>query len=337
MTPTDGQGPIFLSSTDFALPDPLPQGTAKYANFREMTRGGSAVLRTCFDQITGRTVVMKTLLPEMRNDEKENRRLLREARVTAQLQHPNTVPVYEIGRDDREGLYFTMKRVSGENLFEILKRIARGDAAATAAFPLRRRLEIVEGAAQALMYAHARGVIHRDVKPENIWVGNFGEVILLDWGVAKVWGQPDDQPQHPSLTRHATESIQAITMAGDRPGTPLYMSPEQVNVNRAVVDERSDIFSTGVVLYEMAALREPFRGRVLQETFENIIHDNPPPPSKASQNLGIPPRLDDIVARAIAKNPLNRYQTMRELLEDIRAVEFGEEGPLGLVTERTLQ
>lgn len=324
MSPVDSQGPIFLSSTDFALPETLPQGVAKYANFREMAHGGSAVLRTCFDQITGRTVVMKTLLPEVRHDEKENRRLLREARVTAQLQHPNTVPVYEIGRDEIEGLYFTMKRVSGENLFEVLKRIARGDPAATAAFPLRRRLEIVEGAAQALMYAHARGVIHRDVKPENIWVGNFGEVILLDWGVAKVWGQPDDQPQHPSVVRHASESIQAITMAGDRPGTPLYMSPEQVNVNRAVIDERSDIFSTGVVLYEMAALREPFRGRFVQETFENIIHDHPPPPSKVSLGRDIPPRLDEVVMKAIAKNPVDRYQTMREMIEAVRAVEFGE-------------
>ncbi|MFM1902108.1 MAG: Serine/threonine-protein kinase PknD, partial [Planctomycetota bacterium] len=118
---TDGQGPIFLTATDYALPDPLPEGVAKYANFREMARGGSAVLRTCFDQLTGRTVVMKTLLPEFRDDPKENRRLLREARVTAQLQHPNTVPVYEIGRDPAEGLYFTMKRVSGENLFGILR------------------------------------------------------------------------------------------------------------------------------------------------------------------------------------------------------------------------
>jgi serine/threonine-protein kinase len=325
MTPTDGQGPIFLSATDSALPEIVPQGLAKYTNFREMARGGSAVLRTCFDQITGRTVVVKSLLPELRRDEKENRRLLREARVTAQLQHPNTVPVYEVGQDAKEGLYFTMKRVSGENLFEILKRIARGDAAATNAFPLRRRLEIVEGAAQALMYAHARGVIHRDVKPENIWVGNFGEVILLDWGVAKVWGQPDDQPQHPSLVAEpSSESIQAITMAGDRPGTPLYMSPEQVNVNRAVVDERSDIFSTGVVLYEVAAIREPFRGRVLQETFENIIHDNPPPPSKANPTLGIPQRLDEIVMKAIAKKPADRFQTMRDLIEAIREVEFGE-------------
>jgi serine/threonine-protein kinase len=323
MPPADGQGPIFLSSTDYDLPEPLPQGLAKYSNFRDMARGGSAVLRTCFDRITGRTIVIKTLLPEFRQDEKENRRLLREARVTAQLQHPNTVPVYEIGRDAAEGLYFTMKRVSGENLFEILKRIARGDAATIAAFPLRRRLEIVAGAAQALMYAHARGVIHRDVKPENIWVGNFGEVILLDWGVAKVWGQPDDAPQHPSLAR-PSESLQALTMAGDRPGTPLYMSPEQVNVNRAVIDERSDVFSTGVVLYEVAALREPFRGRVIQETFENIIHDHPPPPSKASPDRGIPPRLDEVVTKAIAKTPADRYQTMRDLLEAIREVEFAE-------------
>ena len=324
MPPADGQGPIFLSSTDYDLPEPLPQGLAKYSNFRDMARGGSAVLRTCFDRITGRTIVIKTLLPEFRRDEKENRRLLREARVTAQLQHPNTVPVYEIGRDAAEGLYFTMKRVSGENLYEILKRIARGDQATTAAFPLRRRLDIVAGAAQALMYAHARGVIHRDVKPENIWVGNFGEVILLDWGVAKVWGQPDDAPQHPTLVRQSSESIQALTMAGDRPGTPLYMSPEQVNVNRAVIDERSDVFSTGVVLYEMAALREPFRGRVIQETFENIIHDHPPPPSKASPDRGIPARLDEVVTKAIAKSPADRYQTMRELLEAIRDVEFAE-------------
>jgi serine/threonine protein kinase len=322
----DGQGPIFLNSTDYDLPSPVPEGLRKYANFQPMNRGGTAVLRSCFDQLTGRTVAMKSLLPEFRHDHKERRRLLREARVTAQLQHPNTVPVYEIGQDPEEGLYFTMKRVSGENLFTILKRIAGGDTKAIEAFPLWQRLEIVAGAAQALMYAHARGVIHRDVKPENIWVGNFGEVILLDWGVAKVWGQRDDEPQRPVVVREREEQLQAITMAGDRPGTPLYMSPEQINVNRAVIDERSDIFSMGVVLYEVAAIREPFRGRVIQETFENIIHDHPPPPSKASPERGIPPRLDTVVMKAIAKRPADRYQRMRELLEDIRAVEFGEDG-----------
>ncbi|MFM7643910.1 MAG: hypothetical protein ACKO5N_03865, partial [Sphingomonadales bacterium] len=107
MAPADGQGPIFLTATDHDLPQVMPDGMRKYSNFREIARGGSAVLRSCFDQITGRTVAMKSLLTECRNDPKENRRLLREARVTAQLQHPNTVPVYEIGRDAEVGLWFT--------------------------------------------------------------------------------------------------------------------------------------------------------------------------------------------------------------------------------------
>lgn len=321
--PGDGQGPIFLTATDHDLPETLPHGLEKYTNFREMARGGSAVLRTCFDRLTGRTVVVKTLLPEFRHDRKENRRLLREARVTAQLQHPNTVPVYEIGRDPVEGLYFTMKRVSGENLFEILKRIAAGVPQTVAEFPLQRRVEIVIGAGLALMYAHARGVIHRDVKPENIWVGNFGEVILLDWGVAKVWGQTDDAPLSPRPTSDQCEPLQALTMAGDRPGTPLYMSPEQINVNRATVDERTDIFSMGVVLYEAAALREPFRGRFVQETFENILHDTPPPPSAVRPQERSPPALDAVIMKAMSKNPSDRYPTMRQMLDALRAAVTG--------------
>lgn len=318
----DGQGPILLSATDYKLPKTLPEGIDKYTNFREMARGGSAVLRTCFDQITGRTVVMKSLLKQFQMDRQENRRLLREARVTAQLQHPNTVPVYEIGRDHQQGLYFTMKRVSGENLFEILKRVANGVQQTVAEFPLQRRVEIVATSGLALMYAHARGVIHRDVKPENIWVGNFGEVILLDWGVAKVWGQPDDGPAVVALAEQQQAQVQALTMAGDRPGTPLYMSPEQVNVNRATIDERSDIFSMGVVLYEVAALREPFRGRVIQETFDNIIHDTPPPPSVIQPDGGIPQSLDDVVMKAISKRPADRFQTIRQMLDALRDFDF---------------
>ena len=322
--PGDSHGPIFLTSTDNELPDDLPEGLQKYVGFREMARGGSGILRTCHDQITGRTVVIKSLLPKYIKDPKENRRLLREARVTAQLQHPNTVPVYEIGRDDETGIYFTMKRISGENLFEILKRVATNVRETVAEFPLKQRVDIVVSAALALMYAHARGVIHRDVKPENIWVGNFGEVILLDWGVAKVLGQPADEPQHPMMSRKYQESLQGLTMAGDRPGTPLYMSPEQVNVNRATVDERSDIFSVGVVLYEVAALWEPFRGRVIQETFENIIDHTPAPPSKRRPSERIPQSFDDVVMKAISKNPAHRYQTIREMVDAVRNIRFTE-------------
>jgi serine/threonine-protein kinase len=315
---------ILLSGTDANLPSNVPSGLRRYTGFREMGRGGSAILRSCFDPVTGRTVAIKTLRPGTRRDRRERRRLLREARVTAQLQHPNTVPVYDIGDDEEEGIYFVMKRISGENFFEILKRIARGDEATIEAFPTSRRLDIVIAACQALAYAHARGVIHRDVKPENIWVGNFGEVILLDWGVAKVWGHADDnEPINQCVLppRESEEGLLAtLTGGGQRPGTPLYMSPEQVDGNRGI-DERTDIFSAGVCLYEMLAIREPFRGVNIDETFDNIKNKDVPPPSERAPQRGISHVADEVVMRAIQKRPGDRYQSMRDLIADIRKIE----------------
>jgi len=313
---------IILSGTDPDLPKDVPHGLRRYTGPREMARGATAILHSAFDPLTGRTVAIKKLLPETRTDFRERRRLLREARVTAQLQHPNTVPVYDIGEDDVDGIYFVMKRISGENLFEVLKRIARGDEQAIEAFPISRRLEIVASACQALAYAHARGVIHRDVKPENIWVGNFGEVILLDWGVAKVWGHADDnEPIRQSSLEVRPEiddqQLQTLTEGGQRPGTPLYMSPEQIVGNRTI-DERSDVFSAGVVLYEVMAIREPFRGKTIDETFENIRHNEIQPPSERSPQYEIPKAVDAIVARALQKRPEKRYQSMRDLIADLR-------------------
>ena len=316
--------PIILSGTDVDLPPVVPTGLARYSGFREMARGGNGLLRSCFDTITGRVVVVKSLLPDAARDRGERRRLLREARVTAQLQHPNTVPVYDIGDDDKDGVYFIMKRISGENLFEILKRIARGDEPTAAAFPISRRLDIIADACQALAYAHARGVIHRDVKPENIWVGNFGEVILLDWGVAKVWGYADNHEYE--RDRVQTESsdlesqLQTLTGGGQRPGTPLYMSPEQIEAKHGI-DERTDVFSVGVCLYEMLALREPFRGADINETFDNIKNKNIPPPSERSPGQGISKGADEVVMRALEKHPSYRYQSMRELIAAIRAID----------------
>lgn len=315
---------IILSGTDADLPREIPTGLGRYVGLREMARGGSAVLRSGLDSVIGRMVAIKSLLPENKKDRHERRRLLREARVTAQLQHPNTVPVYDIGDDQEQGVYFVMKRISGENFFEVLKRVAHGDEATTEAFPIDRRLDIVADACQALAYAHARGVIHRDFKPENIWVGNFGEVVLLDWGVAKVWGHADDnQPISRSTLKaqlHQDEhQLQTLTGGGQRPGTPLYMSPEQVDGNRGI-DERSDIFSAGVVLYEILALREPFRGANIDETFENIRNKDVQPPSERSPDRGIPAAADRVVMRAIQKRPGDRYQSMRDLIHDLRSI-----------------
>ena len=315
---------IILSGTDADLPPKIPTGLDRYVGLREMTRGGSAILRSGLDSVIGRMVAIKSLLPETKKDRRERRRLLREARVTAQLQHPNTVPVYDIGDDLEQGVYFAMKRISGENFFEVLKRVARGDEATAEAFPVERRLDIVADACQALAYAHARGVIHRDFKPENIWVGNFGEVILLDWGVAKVWGHADDNEPISRSTLRATRQqddhqLQTLTGGGQRPGTPLYMSPEQVDGNRGI-DERTDIFSAGVVLYEMLALREPFRGANIDETFDNIKRKDISPPSQRSPDRDIPASADEVVMRAIQKRPGDRYQSMRDLITAIRSI-----------------
>ncbi len=313
---------IILASTDPDLPRNVPPGLGRYTGYREIGRGGSALLRSCFDPVTGRTVAVKTLLPATRRDQNERRRLLREARVTAQLQHPNTVPVYDIGDDEQEGIFFVMKRISGENFFEILKRIAMGDEATIQAFDVARRMDILASACQALAYAHARGVIHRDMKPENIWVGNFGEVILLDWGVAKVWGHADhNESIRKSVLRSKEEDtqLQTLTGGGQRPGTPLYMSPEQVEGNRSI-DERTDVFSAGVCLYELLAIREPFRGSHIDETFDNIKNKTVDPPSVRSPQRDIPKGADEVVMRALEKRPGDRYQSMRELIAAIREI-----------------
>ena len=243
----------------------------------------------------------------------ERRRLLREARITAQLQHPNTVPVYELGKSADGELFFAMKKVEGENLFQVLVRIAQGDESTIAQYPLDRLLGVLIQASSALAYAHSRGVIHRDVKPENILLGQFGEVYLMDWGVAKVWGMAADTEKDVPVD----ELYQRLTATGKRPGTPLYMSPEQISKN-ALVDERSDIFSMGVVLYEVLAQQEPFRGANIEETFANIQQLAPPPPSEIARQITVPRALDTICMRAIEKKAADRYLSIMEMVQEIR-------------------
>ena len=176
-------------------------------------------------------------------------------------------------------------------------------------------LGILLQASNALSYAHAHGVIHRDIKPENIMVGLFGEVLLMDWGVAKVWGMADDPVDGAA---HVQEELEErLTSPGQRPGTPLYMSPEQVRGSKTI-DERSDIFSMGVVLYEVLALKEPFRGPTIDMTFQNILHMPAKPPSEMAGDHKVPKRLDEICLKAIEKKPADRYQSIQHMINAIR-------------------
>ncbi|WP_428308846.1 serine/threonine protein kinase [Lacipirellula sp.] len=303
---------IYVKDTDTDLPSFQTTGFGRYSDFHPLAVGGSAQLRTCRDKTLGRTVVMKTLHPHLANNAYMQSRFLREARVTAQLQHPVTVPVYDLGRDLEDRLYFTMKKVEGETVRGIIERQANGDAQALEHFGLERMLGVLIQVCNGLSYAHAHGVVHRDVKPENILVGSFGEAVLLDWGVAKVWNDEESESDS-RMMEH-----QILTDVNQRPGTPLYMSPEQVRGGSDEIDARTDVYSAGAVLYEILTLTEPLRGKQIQETFEKIANEMPAPPRERAPQRQIPAALADIAMTAMAKRPEDRFETMEAMIEAIR-------------------
>ncbi len=308
--PDDHYPQIDAKDTDRQLSQYYSNSFTRYSDFSPLAKGGSAILQTCRDSNLGRTVVMKTLHPHLAQNEYMKSRFLREARVTAQLQHPATVPVYEIGHDLEGRLYFTMKKVEGDTLREILDKQTLGDDQAIATYNLDRMLGIIIQVCNALSYAHVHGVVHRDVKPENILIGSYGEVILLDWGVAKVWANDDTERQE---MEH-----EVLTDASQRPGTPLYMSPEQIRGGGENIDGRTDIYGVGAVLYEVLTLKEPHRGENINETFEMILKEETIPPVERAPKRQIPKQLSAITMKALEKNPIERFQSMQELVDALR-------------------
>lgn len=299
---------IYADDTDAELSRYQTAGYGRYKDFAPFAKGGSAVLQTCRDATLGRTVVMKTLHTHLANNEEQQARFLREARVTAQLQHPGTVPVYDLGRDIEGRLYFTMKKLRGETLREIFDKQIAGDKKALLQYNLERMLGMLIQTCNALAYAHAHGVVHRDVKPENIHIGSWGEVMLLDWGIAKVWNEEDDVRQ-----RH-----EVLTDVNQRPGTPLYMAPEQVRGGGDDIDQRTDVYSVGVVLYETLTLAEPLRGEKVSETFDKIVNEKPIPPEEAASGRRVPPYLSDLCMKALEKQREDRIQSMPDFIQALR-------------------
>ena len=312
----DAYPSVFLSLTDVDLPVGFTNDYSKYTEFKPLAKGGKAILQTCMDQALGRIVVHKSIHPHLQDNIRERRRFMREARISAQLQHPNTIPIYEIGRTPDDNLYFTMKRIAGLNLYQVMDRLKWGFPSAEADFNLDRLLEILLQACYALSNAHAHGVLHRDLKPENILIGQFGEVSLVDWGVAKIWGMPNED-----RTPDQKERAESLTGTGQRPGTPLYMSPEQI-IGNFYVDNRADVWAIGVMLYELLCLEVPFKGRTVHQTFDQIIHEDPVLPSKRNSGRPkrfIPSELESIAMRAMSKKPADRQQDIGEVIEQIRS------------------
>ena len=297
---------VYLQDTDKPLPESINYRT-RYAYFKTIARGGKSLIMSCKDLHLSRVVCYKTLRPELANDPIEQQRLLREARVSALLQHPNTVPTYEVGRDSKGKLYFTMKLVHGYTLREVLDYRERYD--------LTQLLEVLVQIAQALQYAHTHGVIHRDVKPENILVGPYGEVLLLDWGLAKVWHPDGTDAEAHNADEKEGGTGKTMTGRGKLQGSICYMSPEQINRDIGI-DGRADVFSLGSVLYEILCGENPAVGESMAELKRSALEETPIAPSAIGQ-FPVPERLEALAMQCLSKDPVLRPQTASELVREL--------------------
>src|SRR5690349_23057665 len=270
---------------------PTVTKAGRYEIVGELGRGAMGVVYKAVDPVIGRTVAVKTLRlseegtglsrPELLN------RFQTEARAAGLLTHPNIVVVFDAGEED--GLYYiTMELVEGKSLQALLD--------AGQAFPLPRVLRIMEQACSALQFAHDRHIVHRDIKPANLMLTADDTVKVTDFGTAKI-------------LQFGTVQQTAHVM-----GTPSYMSPEQVKGR--VVDGRSDIFSHGVLLYEMITGEKPFPGQNITTVIYKIVNEEPVPPKQIDPSIHA--GISAVVMKALAKEPEQRYQTCREMLEDLR-------------------
>jgi len=272
-------------------------------------RGANGVVHLAGDRRLGRTVALKLLNDEKAQREKEALRFTHEAQVTGQLAHPSIVPVHDLGTLPDGRLYYTMKRIEGHSLREIIHALKKDDVDVRERWTEAHFVSTMLRVAQALAFAHDRGIVHRDVKPANIMVGEYGEVLLLDWGVARVLERPvigtDEEPPRPVATWRSL-SDQDPTIDGTVAGTPAYMPPEQARGDIEAIGPWSDVYSVGVILYEFLAGTRPIRGRTVEELLQRVISHPIMPPSQRRPEARIPAELEELVMRCLAKNRAKR-------------------------------
>jgi serine/threonine-protein kinase len=285
-----------------SLPEPPPprpgDQVGRFHLLAELGRGGMGVVYAAEDRTLGREVALKVM--PLAGDEERKKRFLREARAVAALNDATIATLYEVGEDGGR-VFIAMELVRGKTLRALLDERPTSDRA----LPLDEARRIARAIAQALAVAHERGVVHRDLKPENVMIADDGAIKLLDFGIAK----------RVEATSPITVAETATTAEGRILGTPMYMSPEQAKGRP--VDARSDVFSFGVMLYELCTGARPFAGATVVELFIALDRDEAAPPSRV--NPRVPAGLERVVMRCLQKQPADRYASARELLADLDA------------------
>lgn len=271
----------------------------------ELGRGGLGRVLQVLDRGLEREVAVKEIL-EVPEDLRAavERRFIREARLAAQLEHPGIVPVYDLGRGPDGRLFYAMRRIEGTTLAE------RIDAAKS----LSERLALLPNVltvCQAVAFAHSRGVVHRDIKPQNVMIGAFGETLLLDWGLARAQGEAEQRPL-------GVDSDDArMTRAGKAVGTPAYLSPEQARGDLAAIDEKSDQWALGALLYQVVTGQPPYADLTVEAVLTKAVLGRVPPVE--AEVPQVPRELAAIIARALSPAKIDRYEDVRALARDLTA------------------
>jgi serine/threonine-protein kinase len=288
-------------------------------------------VRACVDRRIGREVAIKIVRPGDGSRGDLKARFLREACVQGQLEHPSIVPVYDLGRDPDGTLYFTMKRVRGSTFEEIIDALRACHAESVRQFTRHKLLSAFASVCHAVDFAHARGVLHRDLKPGNVMLGDFGEVYLLDWGLAKVVGTPEPRlPSGPPAIASGSDPG-AKTVHGATMGTPGYMAPEQVRGED--VDPRADVYALGAILFELLALEPLHPHRTADEAKASTLAGVDARPSRRAPERDVPPELDAICVEATETAADARTRSARDLVD---AVERYLDGDRDLLRRRVL-
>jgi serine/threonine-protein kinase len=307
-------GPI--DDVDAELPHDESFGD-RYARGAQLGEGGMGEVWLCKDRRVGRHVAMKVIRPGHGSRSDLRRRFLREVRVQGQLEHPSIVPVYDLGRDPGGAAYFTMKRVRGLTLEQVVEQLRKGDPETAREQTRFKRLAVFSSVCLAVHFAHTRGVVHRDLKPANVMLGDFGEVHVLDWGLAKVTGAPElkrkgDDERDETLDVSVPSSATAV---GAIMGTPGYMAPEQVRGEG--VGPAADVYALGAILYELIALAPLHSPGGAEQVLAATLAGADVHAAAARAQREVPPEIEAIVVRATALDVADRYESARAMQQDV--------------------
>jgi serine/threonine-protein kinase len=298
MIMSTASSPDEVGAGEFLTSLPLkPQDRYKF--IRSIGFGGMKGVLLVHDRDTDRDIAM-AIMPDFRDrSTSELARFAGEALLTAKLEHPNVVPIYDIGIDDTGSPFFTMKYLRGYSLETLLQRLRKGDSRENQEYSLQRLLLIFHRVCNAVGFAHTKGICHLDLKPANVNVSDFGETFVIDWGLA-----------HKVNEKEGVTSEQLGVC-----GTPGFMPPEQFDVRTGLpLDARSDIFALGALLYAMLGLTPPFSGKTSEEILYKTMTEEPPRLSQvAPKGSYIPPELEAICRKAMAKDPADRFASVAEM------------------------